>query len=105
VLDGWWAEACDGRNGFAIGNGATHSNQELQDRRDTEALFRVLLEEVVPLYYNRRHDGLPHDWIAPMKHSIRALGWRFNANRMIMDYVRHCDLRAAGGVSSDMRPD
>jgi len=106
VLDGWWAEAYDGRNGFAIGNGTTHSDLELQDRRDADALFRALRDEVVPLYYERRHDGLRRAWIARMKRSIRTLGWRFNADRMVvMDYVRKCYLPAAGGVSSDMNPD
>lgn len=102
VLDGWWAEAYDGRNGFTISNGETHSNQELQDRRDAAALYRVLQDEVIPLYYQRDSDGLPHAWIARMKRSIRTLGWRFNADRMVKDYVVNCYLPAAGGVSSDM---
>jgi starch phosphorylase len=105
VLDGWWAEAYDGRNGFVISNGDTHSSQELQDRRDAEALYRTLREEVIPLYYERSHDGLPHAWIKRMKRSIRTLGWRFNADRMVMDYVQKCYLPAAGGISSDMSRD
>ena len=105
VLDGWWAEAYDGRNGFVISNGETHSNLELQDQRDAEALFRTLREEVIPLYYERSHDGLPHAWIARMKRSIRTLGWRFNADRMVIDYVQKCYLPAAGGISSDMSRD
>jgi starch phosphorylase len=102
ILDGWWAEAYDGTNGFAIGSGETHSSTETQDARDAEALYRVLEDEVVPLYYGRNHDGLPHGWLARMKRSIRTLGWRFSADRMVMDYVRHCYLPAAGGMSSDM---
>ena len=54
VLDGWWAEAYDGLNGFAIGNGRTHSNMDVHDQRDGEALYRVLLDEVIPLYYQSR---------------------------------------------------
>jgi starch phosphorylase len=104
VLDGWWAEAYDGSNGFAIGSGRTHSNMNVHDTRDGEDLYRVLCEEVIPLYYHRDHDGLPRDWIKRMKRTIRTLGWRFNADRMVMDYTLKCYVPAAGGTSSDMRP-
>ncbi len=53
VLDGWWAEAYDGPNGFAIGTGRTHTNMDIHDKRDAEDLNRVLREEVIPLYYER----------------------------------------------------
>jgi starch phosphorylase len=102
ILDGWWAEAYDGLNGFAIGNGRTHSNHEIHDSRDGEDLYRVLLEEVIPLYYSRDNDGLPRGWIRRMKRTIRTLGWRFNADRMVMDYTLRCYVPAAGGVSSAM---
>jgi starch phosphorylase len=102
VLDGWWAEAYDGSNGFAIGLGETHSATEIHDRADGKALYRALIEEVIPLYYQRDHDGLPTAWIARMKSAIRTLGWRFNADRMVMDYVSKCYVPAAGGTSSDM---
>ncbi|HLW79402.1 MAG TPA: alpha-glucan family phosphorylase, partial [Terriglobia bacterium] len=67
VLDGWWAEAYDGLNGFSIGAGRTHSNAEVHDRQDGENLYRVLRDEVIPLYYQRDHDGLPRGWIKRMK--------------------------------------
>jgi glycogen phosphorylase len=102
VLDGWWAEAYDGLNGFAIGTGRTHTHTELHDRRDAEDLVRVLREEVIPLYYQRDRDGLPRGWIKRMKRTIRTLGWRFNANRMVMDYTLQCYVPAAGGTSSDI---
>ena len=102
VLDGWWAEAYDGMNGFAIGNGRTHTNMQVHDTRDGEDLYRVLREEVVPLFYQRDQDGLPRGWIKRMKRTIRTLGWRFNANRMVMDYTSKCYVPAAGGTSSDM---
>ena len=104
VLDGWWAEAYDGFNGFAIGTGRTHSSMNVHDARDSEDLYRVLREEVIPLYYERDHDGLPRGWIKRMKRTIRTLGWRFNADRMVMDYTLKCYVPAAGGTSSDMRP-
>ena len=102
VLDGWWAEAYDGMNGFAIGTGRTHSSMDVHDKRDGEDLYRVLRDEVIPLYYQRDRDGLPHGWIKRMKRTIRTLGWRFNADRMVMDYTLKCYVPAAGGTSSDM---
>jgi starch phosphorylase len=104
VLDGWWAEAYDGSNGFAIGMGETHRDLETHDRMDAEALYRALTEVVIPLYYQRDADGLPRGWIARMKAAIRTLGWRFNADRMVMDYVRNCYIPGAGGQSCDMSP-
>ncbi|HEY3968609.1 MAG TPA: alpha-glucan family phosphorylase [Planctomycetaceae bacterium] len=102
ILDGWWAEAYDGTNGFAIGAGDSHTSNDVQDERDAESLYRVLEKEVVPLYYDRDPGGLPAKWLAQMKRSMRSLGWRFSADRMVMDYVQKCYLPAAGGVSSDM---
>ncbi|MFZ3199570.1 MAG: alpha-glucan family phosphorylase [Candidatus Acidiferrales bacterium] len=102
VLDGWWAEAYDGLNGFAIGTGRTHSNVNLHDARDGEDLYRTLGEEVIPLYYQRDRDGLPRGWIKRMKRTIRTLGWRFNADRMVMDYTLKCYVPAAGGTSSEV---
>ncbi len=103
VLDGWWAEAYDGLNGFAIGTGRTHSNMQVHDSRDGEDLYRVLHDELIPLYYQRDQDGLPRGWIKRMKRTIRTLGWRFNADRMVMDYTLKCYVPAAGGTSSEMR--
>ena len=104
VLDGWWAEAYDGLNGFAIGGGRAHSNFNVHDNRDGEDLYRVLRDELIPLYYQRDRDGLPRGWIKRMKRTIRTLGWRFNADRMVMDYVLKGYIPAAGGTSSEIRP-
>jgi len=103
VLDGWWAEAYDGLNGFAIGSGRTHSDMNVHDSRDGEDLYRVLKEELIPLYYQRDRDGLPRGWIKRMKRTIRTLGWRFNADRMVMDYTEKCYIPAAGGRSSEIK--
>jgi starch phosphorylase len=104
VLDGWWAEAYDGLNGFAIGTGRTHSNMDVHDSRDGEDLYRVLRDELIPLFYQRDRDGLPRGWIKRMKRTIRTLGWRFSADRMVMDYTLKCYIPAAGGTSSEIRP-
>jgi len=103
VLDGWWAEAYDGLNGFAIGGGRTHSNFDIHDTRDGEDLYRVLRDELIPLYYSRDRDGLPRGWIRRMKRTIRTLGWRFNADRMVMDYTLKGYIPAAGGTSSEIK--
>lgn len=102
VLDGWWAEAYDGSNGFAIGQGSAHRQNEVQDARDATSLYQTLQNEVIPLYYDRDRDGLPRSWISRMKRAIRTLGWRFNADRMVMDYTKFAYVRAAGGLSCDM---
>ncbi|NIL96050.1 MAG: alpha-glucan family phosphorylase, partial [Planctomycetales bacterium] len=103
VLDGWWAEAYDGTNGFAIGEGRSHKSQEITDQRDAENLLRVLEEEVIPTYYKRDMDGLPRKWIKMMMNSIGSLAWRFSAHRMVMDYCRTGYVPAAGGLSCDMQ--
>jgi starch phosphorylase len=102
VPDGWWAEAYDGGNGFSIGVGETHTSPAIQDTKDAESLYDTLEREVIPLYYARDPDGLPRAWIARMKRGIRTLGWRFNAGRMVLDYVRQGYLPAAGGLSCEM---
>ncbi|MCG5054443.1 MAG: alpha-glucan family phosphorylase [Myxococcales bacterium] len=95
ILDGWWAEAWDGENGFAIGNGRTHVSQEEQDRRDALSLYEVLENEVVPLFYERDAAGVPRGWVRRMKRAFKTMGWRFNTDRMVMDYTRQCYLPAA----------
>jgi starch phosphorylase len=102
VLDGWWAEAYDGQNGFAIGSGVSHLDTAEQDRRDAESLYQVLENEVVPLYYQQDEHGVPHGWVAYIKRAIRTLGWRFNTDRMLRDYVVECYLPSAGVNSCSM---
>lgn len=102
ILDGWWAEAYNGKNGFAIGDGRQHVDDEITDARDAQNFLRALREEVIPLFYDRDADGLPRQWIDMMVESIATLAPRFSAHRMVQDYVRKCYLVAAGGLSSDM---
>jgi len=102
VLDGWWAEAYDGSNGFAIGRGTQHVDEKTTDARDAASLYAVLEKEVIPLYYDRDIDGLPRHWIKRMMNSISSLAWRFSAHRMVADYVRWAYLPASGGLSCDM---
>jgi starch phosphorylase len=102
VLDGWWAEAYNGTNGFAIGKGRIHASEEVSDQRDAVALYEVLKNQVIPTFYDRDTDGLPRQWISMMMNSIGSLAWRFSAHRMVMDYCRSAYVPAAGGLSCDM---
>jgi glycogen phosphorylase len=103
ILDGWWAEAYNGANGFAIGNGRSHNDDEVTDARDAAALYRTLENEVIPMFYDRDSDGLPRHWITRMMNSISTLAWRFSSHRMVVDYTMQGYLPAAGGVSCQMR--
>lgn len=102
ILDGWWAEAYDGSNGFAIGKGRSHVNDGITDDRDAKSLYDVLEKQVTPIFYERDADGLPKRWIEMMMNSISTLAWRFSAHRMVMDYTQTMYVPAAGGVSCDM---
>ncbi len=103
VLDGWWAEAYDGSNGFAIGYGGYHPDQEEQSRRDARALYEVLENEVIPLFYDRDDNGIPQRWLEMVKWAMRTLGWRFSADRMVIDYFTEGYLHAAAAESCDAR--
>ncbi len=73
VLDGWWGEAYDGINGFAIGKATQHVSDQITDQRDGDSLYDVLENEVIPLFYERDVDGLPRGWIQRMMNSISSL--------------------------------
>lgn len=103
VLDGWWNEAYDGSNGFAIGHGGMHDNPDVQYERDAEYLYETLEKEVIPLYYDQGVDGIPHNWIKRTKNAMRTLGWRFNADRMVKEYVERFYIPAALAGSSETR--
>jgi starch phosphorylase len=103
VLDGWWAEAYDGSNGFAIGYGGYHPDQEEQSRRDATALYDVLENQVIPCFYRRDEDGIPRDWLDKVRWAVRTLGWRFSADRMVLDYFTESYLHAAAAESCDAR--
>jgi starch phosphorylase len=94
ILDGWWAEGYRRDNGFAIGDLALEPNPELQDKKDAESLYRVLEEEVVPRFFERGEDGLPHRWIELIKASIESVVPQFSAHRMVRDYVERAYLPA-----------
>jgi starch phosphorylase len=87
ILDGWWAEAYNGRNGWAIDSGVETDNAYEQDQADAAALYRILEDEVVPLYYQLDRDYIPRGWVAMMRESIRTAGATFSTRRMVKEYT------------------
>jgi starch phosphorylase len=92
VLDGWWIEGYDGTNGWAIGDESAELeavDAKAADARDAELLYRLLEEEVVPLYYDRDGTtGIPRRWIEMMMRSMETLTPAFNSDRMVAEYAR-----------------
>jgi glycogen phosphorylase len=86
ILDGWWDEAYDGDNGWAIGTREELGDPATQDDLEARSLYSVLEDEVIPLFYQRGRDGIPHDWVRRMKHSMRTIGPVFNTMRMVVEY-------------------
>ncbi len=86
ILDGWWCEGYDGENGWAIGNGEDYTDLEYQDDVESRALYDLLEKHVVPLFYERRSDGLPREWIRRMKRSMRTAIGTFSTFRMVKEY-------------------
>jgi starch phosphorylase len=98
ILDGWWDEAYDNRsnvrNGFAIGDRASARSLEAQDKRDGANLYKTLESQVIPLFFRKGADGLPHEWIQVMKNSIASSLYDFSTARMIDDYLQKMYLPA-----------
>ncbi len=88
ILDGWWAEAYTGDNGFAIGRGEDYLNADEQDMVETEILYSLLENTILPQFYERNEAGVPHRWVRRMKNSIRTNAGMFSTERMLKDYVQ-----------------
>jgi starch phosphorylase len=86
IPDGWWHEAYLDNNGWVIGDDTIKANSEEEDKSDAEALYKLLEEKIIPLYYNRNRAGVPQDWIAIMKRSIRSIAPLYSARRMVKEY-------------------
>lgn len=95
VLDGWWDEGYQGDNGWAIGWREQYDNPDYQDDIESRALYDLLEESVVPLFYDRALDDIPRNWISMMKRSIQTICPFFNSHRMVSDYVETCYVPAA----------
>jgi glycogen phosphorylase len=88
VRDGWWEEAFNGLNGWAIGPGPEGAASPDQDRVDAESIYEVLENQVVPRFYDQDHGGVPHEWVKMVKESIASILPNFCTTRMLKDYVR-----------------
>jgi len=88
VLDGWWKEGYNGANGWGIDPLPPSTDQHEQDVHDSEELYRLLEQEVVPLYYQRDLDGTPRGWLQMVKECIRTVAPQFCTKRMVKDYVQ-----------------
>jgi len=95
ILDGWWDEAYDGTNGWAIGRGEEYQDTGYQDQVESQTLYQILESEVVPMFYARGRDGLPREWIRRMKHAMRTVCPIFSATRMVREYAEHLYVPAA----------
>ncbi len=94
VLDGWWREGYDGRNGWAIGDEQDYTDHAAQDAADIESLYRTLEEQIIPLYYDRSADNLPSEWLAWVRHSIKTLAPTYSMKRMVKQYMNEMYLPA-----------
>jgi starch phosphorylase len=95
VLDGWWCEGYNGKNGWTIHGDSETSDSTDQDKTDAEALYRLLEDKVVPLYYDRDINGVPHSWIQVIKEAIRSNAPLFSARRMAKEYTEQMYLPAS----------
>jgi len=99
TLDGWWAEGYEPGIGWAIGRGEQYGDSTYQDAVEAQALYDILEREVIPLFYNRGGDGLPRQWIAMMKSSIRKICPAFSSARMVTEYEQEFYVPAAQRAS------
>jgi starch phosphorylase len=91
IMDGWWIEGFNGKNGWAFGKQDGNDNQ---DSTDAEAMYEILERHVIPLYYKVSDDGVPHDWVKLMKESIKSNAHRFSARRMVKEYIQKFYIKA-----------
>jgi len=102
VLDGWWREGYNGKNGWAIGEDGEYANADEQDEADAESLYEILENEIVPLFYNRDENFVPRAWLQRVKESIRTLAPMFSTFRMVKEYSTEMYVPAAmSSVSGD----
>lgn len=94
VLDGWWHEGYDGKNGWSIGKAREYHSEDEQDHEDSIDIYEELEKEIVPLYYNRDKDGVPAGWLEVVKNNIISCTPQFSTDRMVQDYVRKLYLPA-----------
>jgi glycogen phosphorylase len=87
ILDGWWDEGYDGENGWAIKPASPQVDQHRRDREEARTLYELLQDRVIPLYYRRAEGGYSSEWIRIAKRSMASLLPRYDASRMLGEYV------------------
>jgi len=87
VLDGWWDEAYNGHNGWAIGSGEEYDDERYQDMIESEEIYDELENGIIPLFYQRDKTGVPREWLSIVKNSMKTALSRFNTTRMLIEYV------------------
>lgn len=104
ITDGWWEEGYNGRNGWVIGERRAYADDSTRDAADAAALYDALEQDIIPTYYDRGLDGVPHGWVAIMKEAIRSVAPAFSMRRMLKDYVNDLyipALRTGARVDAD----
>ncbi len=94
VLDGWWDEAYDGTNGWAVGRGEEYDDPGYHDQVESQAIYQMLENEVVPMFYTRGRDGVPREWVRRMKNAMRTVCPIYSASRMVKEYTERLYLPA-----------
>ena len=87
VLDGWWAEGYNQKNGWRIGFNSDYESYEAQDVTDSQNIYETLEEKVIPAYYNKDKNGISKEWLGIMKESIISTGGKYSTSRMLSDYT------------------
>ena len=87
ILDGWWAEGYNTKNGWAIGTNEEYYSYEEQDLADSESIYKTLEDKIIPTYYNKNEKGLSEAWLKLMKNSIMSTGGKYSTARMVVDYT------------------
>jgi starch phosphorylase len=96
VLDGWWEEAYDGGNGWALG-GTPEQDSHAQDDRDADELYSLFESEILPLFYERDDAGIPRGWLRRVRASLRSIAPRYNARRVLAEYAGRAYQAPASG--------
>ena len=87
VLDGWWAEGYNQKNGWSIGTNKEYPSYEEQDRADSESIYYTLENKIIPIYYDKDRNGISKTWLELMKNSIMSTGGKYSTSRMLVDYT------------------
>ncbi len=87
ILDGWWAEGYNTKNGWSIGTNQEYYSYEEQDLADSESIYRTLEDKIIPAYYNKNEKSISETWIRLMKNSIMSTGGKYSTARMLVDYT------------------